>query len=141
MLAGCAALQGGFETPSVSLSSVTPLENTGLEQRFAVGLRITNPNSQALNLNGISLALELDGVKVLKGAANDIPSIAAYGNELVTVEVSIGLLEGLAFMRQFMQKNSGELAYRLSANLDTGLPFIGRVPVADSGTINLAGLR
>ena len=139
-LTGCASLQNAFQTPSVSLVSVTPLQASGFEQQFEVGLRVTNPNPKALKLVGINCALELEGVKVLKGVVSDVPGIAAYSDELVTMTVSIGLLEGLKFLQQFMSNNSNELGYKLMANLDTGLPFIGSLPVVESGVINLSDL-
>ena len=78
---------------------------------------------------------------MISGAANDIPQIAAYGEQLVTVSASIGLLEGLQFLNKIMAKSEPELGYTISARLDTGLPLIGIIPVADSGQLSLSDFQ
>jgi LEA14-like dessication related protein len=135
---GCANLQSDFETPSVQLVSLQALPANGLEQRFTMGLRVANPNGLALNLVGMSYSIELEGFKLVTGVSNDIPSIAAYGEGLVNVEASVSLIDGVRLINGLLSKPQSELNYKIGAKLDTGLPFIGKIPVTDTGVINLA---
>lgn len=138
LLSGCANFPTGIETPSVKLVSLSPLPANGLEQRFVLGLRVTNPNAKALNLVGLSYAVELEGFEIISGAMNDIPSIAAYGDSVVNLEASVSLLEGVRLLSSFLSKPKGEMNYRISAKLDTGLPILGKIPVTDSGIIDFS---
>ena len=141
LLAGCAVLQNGFEAPSISIVNIKPLSNNGLEQSFAVGLKVTNPNAIALKLAEISYVLELESIKVIKGAVKDIPSIGANRSEIVDVTVSIGLLEGLSILGQLVQNSARTVNYKLVANLDTGLPLVGILPGTDTGTVTIPNSR
>ena len=138
LLTSCANFPRSIETPSVKLVSLTPLPASGLEQRFAMGLRVSNPNANALNLVGLSYAVELEGFKVISGVANDIPSIAAYGDSVVNLEASVSLLEGMRLLSSLLSKPKGEVNYRINAKLDTGLPIIGKIPVTDSGIVDFS---
>lgn len=138
VLSGCQTLRPDFETPTVKLVSIEPLPVTGLEQRFAIGLRVANPNARALNLAGMTYAIELEGFKVVDGVANKLPSIPAYGESLVNIEASVSLLEGMRLLSSFLSKPKADVSYKIIAKLDTGLPFLGRIPVSDSGVINFS---
>lgn len=138
LVSGCAVLESSFQRPSVEVVSVVPTASNGLEQQFNIGLKVSNPNSLALNLLSMTYAIEIDGFKVIRGAASDIPSIAANGEEIVTISAAIGFFEGLKFLKSLASKTKPELQYKLSADLDTGLPFIGVLPVTDSGVVNVS---
>lgn len=138
VLSGCQTLQPNFETPTVKLVSIAPLPVTGLEQRFAIGLRVANPNARALNLAGMTYVIELEGFKVVDGVANKLPSIPAYGESLVDIEASVSLLEGMRLLSSFLSKPKADVSYKIVAKLDTGLPFVGKIPVSDSGVIDFS---
>lgn len=136
LLSACASLQSGFQTPSVKLVSLQALPASGLEQRFAIGLRVANPNGAALNLVGMTYAIELEGFKLISGVSNDIPSIAAYDETLVEIEASVNLLDGVRFLNDLLSNPKNALNYKVGASLDTGIPFIGKIPVSDTGVID-----
>ena len=138
LLSACAVLDPNFKTPTVTLASVQPLQTTGLEQRFNIGLRVNNPNQNALNLVGISYAIELEGFEVITGAANNVPVIPAYGDTLINIEAAVGFMQGVKFIGALLNKTSPELGYKIKANLDTGLPIIGILPITNSGVVNLS---
>ena len=138
LLTACAVLDPNFKTPTVALASVQPLQTTGLEQRFNIGLRVSNPNQQALNLVGVDYTIELDGFEVINGRANNIPSISAYGDTLINIEAAVGFMQGVKFIGSLLNKTSPELGYKINAKLDTGLPIIGVLPITNSGVVNLS---
>lgn len=139
LVQGCASLQQSFDTPGVELVSVKPLNSNNLEQRFEVALRIINPNPVTLNLAGISYDVELGGYKLVSGVAANIEPITAYADGLVTIEASLSLLQSMRFVASMLKQPKSTVAYKLSAKLDTGLPLIGKVAVADAGEIALSG--
>ena len=59
LVAACASL-GGVEPPEVSLVGLEPLPGGALEQRFAVELRVLNPNERELRVDGIDFTLEVN---------------------------------------------------------------------------------
>ena len=48
-----------YEEPTVTLSSFKAIPSEGMVPSFEIGLRIINPNSQALNLDGIVYTVSL----------------------------------------------------------------------------------
>jgi LEA14-like dessication related protein len=129
LLGGCAGLQPYAETPRVSLVSIQPLEMQMLEQRFALQLRIMNPNDVEIPVEGLSYALEINQREFAYGVSQQAVSIPPYGEALLQVEVVSNLLN---VMRQLQQMGDstgdGGLEYRLHgkiglAGLRRGLPF------------------
>ena len=54
ILAGCASMQPGYESPSVTVNHFRALPSEGVAPRFEIGLRILNPNRSSLKLHGIA---------------------------------------------------------------------------------------
>ena len=135
-LYACATLQQQLETPEVDIVSVVMGEQQGLTQMFDVTLAVSNPNGINLNLVGLNYTLALEGLDVIKGSANNIPTIPAYGEQNINIRLGIGLLEGLQFLNKLSQKNDANLNYALQLNLDTGLPIIGVIPISKKGVLD-----
>ena len=94
-LQGCAGLRPGFETPTVTISSFKTLPSEGMLPAFAIGLRVINPNPEALTLRGISYTVSLDGYDVIKGVGNDLPVIDGYGEGEFNLTASADLFAGV----------------------------------------------
>ena len=135
LLAGCTGMPGSLEKPDVNVTSIKIGANEGLEQRFIVGLRITNPNRVALPIHGMSYNLALDGINLAKGVTNKIDTIPAYGEAKIDVEVGISLLSGVRLIQRLMSQQGQELGYTLDAKLDVGSAFMPRMVVSESGTV------
>lgn len=118
---GCAGLQPGYETPSVTISSFKALPGEGVAPRFEIGLHIVNPNRTELALKGVAYTVSLEGHKVLTGVANDLPVIEAYGEGNVLLMGTVSLFDSIAFFTDLARKgNPEELSYSLDAKLDPG---------------------
>lgn len=141
LLSACTTFSPNFQKPQLKVVSITPTGNTGLSQDFDIGLSITNPNAKALNLVGMSYKLELDGFDVLSGVTNQVPSIAAYTEQRVNVKTSINLFQGAKLIKSLIDKAATGLTYKVTAKLDTGMPLIGKVPVVNTGTLDLSDLQ
>lgn len=136
LLAGCAGWQRDYQEPQVSLTRISPLAGAGLEQRFLIGLRILNPNRDAINVSGLSYAVSLQGQKVVSGVSADIPRIPGYGEAEVELEASANLLAGLRLLSGLMNRPAEAIEYELEARLDVGR-FALPVRIRDSGSIQL----
>ena len=59
-LSACASLSNR-DPLRVDLVGLEPLPGQGLEVRFAVKLRVQNPNDSAVSFNGMALDLDVNG--------------------------------------------------------------------------------
>ncbi len=136
MLSACASLKPGFETPSVQVSSFQPLPSEGLAPRFQIGLRVVNPNADALKLRGVSYQVSLDGYQIVEGAANDLPVVPGYGEAEFKVMAAVSLLDAMRFVNALMTKQGGQVKYRLQAKLDVGA-MLPSIRVEESGLLGI----
>lgn len=136
MLSGCASLVPEMDPPKISLVSFRTLPTEANAPRFEIKLRVVNPNKQQLDIAGISYSIALLDKELITGVANDIPTIAGYGEGVVTLEAELQLLELLRLMASVGTNRSQPLVYRFSAKLD----FNGFLPtqrLVESGQITL----
>ena len=140
LLAGCATLNPDFDPPKVSVDSVRSLASQDVGPRFEIKLRVSNPNTQTLNIAGISYTIELLGKELVSGVTNDVPVIEGYSEEVVTLEAGINMFQVLRLLADLGQvsANKDALEYRFAAKID----FNGLIPtqrVEESGTLSLNG--
>lgn len=120
-LSACAALSPYDEDPAVTVTSfgLAP-EGTSTGPVFRVGLRVINPNRVELPLVGMSYRVDLQGQRLLTGAANDLPVVPAYGSADFEVDLSPDLIGGLRLIGDLMARPSETFDYRFAARLDVG---------------------
>lgn len=136
-LAGCATLSPNFTEPEARLVSFAPVPGQGLEQRFKLGIRITNPNTQPLHLKGMSYALELNGHKVVSGVNGNAREVPAYGEEVINLEVGASLFGGARFILDMVQSNDGKVAYTLQTKLSVN-QFLPPITLEEKGELAFA---
>ena len=137
MLAGCAQLPGGVEPPQIKVTGLSLLPARGLQQPIAVQLRITNPNGRDLSPKGISYKIGLENIDLLTGVTSQVPTLKAYEETPVTVEVSAGLL---AMARLLEHISRGGVGDRVNYNFEAKLDFNRWLPamrVHEAGAIRL----
>lgn len=117
----CATPLVDFDEPTVELVGLRPLPAEGLEARFGLRLRVQNPNTKALPIEGLAYQVYLREKKVLSGVSSQPVTIPAYGEEIVELEAGVGMLGSLALLRDLMAEppDSG-LPYRLETKLSLG---------------------
>jgi len=121
VLVGCASLK--LEQPRVALESISPLSGTSLQPRVKVTLSITNPNSIALPLKGMSYTIALNGVELIQGASNDLPTIPGYGTESVVVVVGANLSAAPKLLLRFLVNPTQTFDYAFKAKIDLKGPY------------------
>jgi len=138
LLGACATLQPYAESPRVSLVSIKPLDIQALEQRFAIQLRILNPNRVELPVAGLSYALEINGRELAYGVSRQAVTIPPYGEALLEVDMVSNLLNVMRQLQQFEDASARGLQYRLHGTL--GLSSRGaRLPFDYTGELVYRG--
>jgi len=133
-LASCTTIKPSFETPTVQVISFRPLSSGGLVPRFEIGLRVVNPNADALKLRGMSYNVSLDNYRVVEGAANDLPIVPAYGEAIFNLTAAVSLVDAMRFVNGLMSSADGQIEYRLQAKLDVGA-LIPSIRIEESGLL------
>lgn len=142
LLQACSGMQTGYESPTVSVQSFRAIPSgtgAGLPM-FEIGLLVTNPNLEPLELAGVSYKISLDGKNIINGVGNDLPVIEGYGEGLFTVNAGIDVLAGIQLFRSLMNKTDDTFEYAFEAKLDPGA-YRRKIRVRDSGSISLAGSK
>ena len=142
LLQACAGMQSGYESPTVSVQSFRTVPSdagTGLPS-FEIGLHVTNPNLEPLELAGVSYKISLDGKDILNGVGNDLPVIEGYDEGTFTVTAAVNVLAGIQLFRSLMNKTDDTFEYAFVAKLDPGA-YRRKIRVRDSGSISLANSK
>ncbi|QTT89117.1 LEA type 2 family protein [Pseudomonas chlororaphis] len=120
----------------INVVGIEPLPSQDLEVRFAVKLRLQNPNETAINYNGVALDLEVNGQPLATGVSNQTGSIARFSEGVLVVPVSVS---AFAVLRQTLglsqTQNLDDLPYVLRGKLAGG-PF-GTMRFVDKGQLSL----
>lgn len=129
ILTGCALWQR--EPLRVSVAGIEPLPGQGLEARFAVQLRIQNPNDKPLSFDGVSLDLDLAGKPFASGVSDQRGSVPRFGEIVIAVPVTV---PALALVRQAIGLARGEplskIDYEVRGRLGgAGFETLGDIPL------------
>lgn len=127
-LGACAILPSAIERPHVSLNNLRLLDMTLLEQRYAVTLRVQNPNPVPLPISGMSFQLDINDAEFGRGVTNDAVTVPAYGEALVEIRLVSNLMRVFHHVRALESGKGQSLRYRLSGGLSltrrlSQLPF------------------
>jgi LEA14-like dessication related protein len=143
LLSGCAALSGS-DAPNVRVVGMEPLPSEGLEVRFALKLRVQNPNENALVYDGMSVNLDLDGRGLASGVSNASGEIPRFSDAVLTVPVSIS---AFSVVRQLLARTGdmqGEgsavnqpIAYSLKGKLGAADGSSSAIRFSDRGELNI----
>jgi LEA14-like dessication related protein len=137
-LDGCA----GFfnrDAMRVSVAGIEPLEGQGLEMRFAVKLRVQNPNDAPIDFDGVALDLDLNGRAFASGVSDQRGTVPRFGETIVSVPVTVS---AFSVARQAFGFANGDtvskVSYAVRGKLSGGA--FGGARFADSGYVDLPGL-
>ncbi|EXF93196.1 hypothetical protein HK44_005760 [Pseudomonas fluorescens HK44] len=123
---------------NINVVGIEPLQNQDLEVRFAVKLRLQNPNETPINYNGVALSLEVNGQPLATGVSDQTGSIPRYSEAIITVPVSISAFSVLRQTLGLSQTQSlNNLPFVLRGKLSGGVS--GTIRFVDKGTLNLPG--
>ena len=135
LLTACANLTPGFEEPLLEVTSIRLKNTGGLAPEFDIALRVSNPNRDALNIDGMTYTLYLAGNKVVSGVTNDLPSVPGYGASEVKLRATLSLFGSMSLLNDLMNQNQGSIDYELVTKLDVGR-FYPKITVKREGLFN-----
>jgi LEA14-like dessication related protein len=136
-LSGCATLHSSYETPKVDVIGITKRATDTSALQFTIQLRILNPNSDTLNLNGLYYELSLEGIEVVTGTASQIPPIEGYSDAVISVSSAAGLVNSARLIRQLIHAPQDRLSYKLRAKLGSTSKWMPPTTVEKRGQIAL----
>lgn len=137
MLAACTGVIPGYEQPQVTIMSFALAPgSTSIAPRFNIGVRVVNPNRIALPLRGMSYTVEIEGNRVLNGAAPDLPTVPAYDSADFVIEAAPDLLGGARLLSGLFSHQKNSLDYTFRARIDAG-GLMSFITVEESGSFAL----
>jgi LEA14-like dessication related protein len=131
---GCAVSRYGIRAPSLSLVDVRPMPGGALEQRLELDLVVQNPNDFDVEIDGMRLQLDLNGLRLGRAVSNQTLSLPRLDEARMTLQASVTLLD---VARQLLTLDSAQqsLDYRLSGDIYVAEPRSTRVAFDDSGEV------
>ena len=136
-LSACALLPNR-DPLNINVVGFEPLQSQDMEVRFAVKIRVQNPNETPIDYNGVALDLSVNGQPLASGVSDQSGSIARFSETVLTVPVSVS---AFSVLRQTLglsrTQTLNNLPYVLHGKLAGGL--FGTMRFTDSGKLSLPG--
>jgi LEA14-like dessication related protein len=141
-LSGCALLYRDLQPPTAELVAIQPegLQND-LSLALLTRLRITNPNSVALPIEGGRLEIDLNGEPVANSTLSEDFTVPANSSTDIDIRINVNLAAGLAIGLGILNSQQADVAWQLSGYVDVGMQYLGRVNIRESGVLQLAPKR
>ena len=119
----------------IELVGIEPLASESLEARFALKLRVQNPNDRRVDFNGVALELTGNNQPLLSGVSNKSGHVPRFGETVLSIPVSLSAYAALrqAWAASGYQNGQG-MPYELNGKLANGL--FGTWRFNDRGTLN-----
>ena len=123
---------------NINVVGIEPLPSQELEVRFAVKLRVQNPNETAIDYNGVALDLEVNGQSLASGVSDQSGSIPRFSEAVIVVPVSVSAFSVLRQTLGLGQTQTlNNLPYVLRGKLAGGV--FGTMRFLDRGKLRLPG--
>ncbi|MHC8386686.1 LEA/WHy family protein [Pseudomonas sp. MDT2-39-1] len=123
---------------NINVVGIEPLQSQDMEVRFAVKIRVQNPNETPIDYNGVALNLEVNGQPLASGVSDQSGSIARFSETVLTVPVSVSAFSVIRQTLGLSQTQTlNNLPYVLRGKLAGGL--FGTMRFVDTGKLSLPG--
>ena len=117
LLGGCTTIRQ-LNNLEINLVNITPAQTVGLSPRFNIQLLISNPNAQDLDIEGVSLRLDIADQKILSGVSNQIPRLVAYSETPIEIQTSVNLFYLYKLVTHLSQHAGEDIKYELKTKID-----------------------
>lgn len=123
---------------NINVVGIEPLPSQDLEVRFAVTLRVQNPNDSEIDYTGVALDLEVNGRPLASGVSNQTGRLERFSEATLVIPVSVSAFSVLRQTLGLSQNQSlDKLPYVLRGKLAGGL--FGTMRFVDRGNLSLPG--
>lgn len=135
---GCnTVLKGVLKEPEVSIEELKLVKAGLINQTFAIGLTITNPNPVPLPVKSLSYAIHLAGDEFARGDTLEPFNIPAGGSETVNITVKFNLLRSTSHLLNIVKSGVQDVNYQVAGSIGIDLPLMGAIPINKVGSIKL----
>ncbi len=134
IIGGCAAMPSSLEAPHVSLTDLRPLDASLFEQRFALKIRVQNPNPVALPVTGMSFRLDINDVELGRGVSDRMVTVPAYGEAVLELNLVSNFVRIINQIRALESGKGQNLRYRLAGGISVA-DRLGKLPFDYRGEI------
>ncbi len=135
LMSACAGLGGLSQKPEVSVAGLKLVQVGVFEQRFALKLRVQNPNDVELRINGLSVEVELNGQPFITGLSDKGVTVPRFGEAVLEVMAASTLGSALKQLRELQKGGRERIDYRIVGRLN--LSGIGTVPFERRGDLQM----
>jgi LEA14-like dessication related protein len=136
LLASGCAIVPKLEAPKLSVVSLKMQGGDIFSQRVLVRMRVFNPNSRELPIEGLSYTIEVNDAELGTGGSASPFTVPAMGEAEFDLQFTANLAGALA--KLLTRRNSSEtLDYRLRGNVNLSSGFLRRIPFDERGSVNL----
>jgi LEA14-like dessication related protein len=134
--AGCASVTT-LQAPEVQVTSLQMLDPVpgSLEQRFAIGLRLINPNNRAMAIDGLDFEFDLNDRRLARGVTNRAFELPRLGEAETLVVVTTSVFDVLRQAMDLAGRPDSAMNYRLRGRLHLGSGFVRSVPFDHRGIV------
>lgn len=135
LLTACSAIPVNLKTPEVSFVGLHAVEASVFEQKLQVRMKVHNPNSIELPVNGLDVDIEVADEPFAHGVSAREFVVPAQGEAefdmLVTANAATALLKLASGGK------AEDVRYKLKGKLSTKLGLLRTIPFEESGTLPL----
>lgn len=118
-LQACSWMRQEFKDPDIQVVGFKYLPgNNLLEQRFALNLKLTNPNDLELDVKGISFLFTIANIELIQGVSNEIPVIKPYSATEFTVQGSANVIQAARLLKKIHKNPQNRFDYILNTKID-----------------------
>jgi len=125
-LSACASWETR-EPLNVTIADITPLDVNLLEQRYAVRVRLLNPNDTEIAFDGVVFSLEINGKPFAKGVSDRGGTVPRFGEAVIDMQVVSGLQNILQQIAEIQRGDRAGFTYQVKGRLHTSggltIPF------------------
>lgn len=140
-LAGCATVPD-IVPPRLTVVNIGMLSADIFSQQFRVRLHVENPNSLEIPVTGIDYELFLEGDSFAEGVTKQAFVVPAMGETEFEMNVRTNFVSSIGRLLSRMNGRDGnKVNYTISGKVTIDLPFVGDIPFADTGTVDLTTMR
>jgi LEA14-like dessication related protein len=138
---GCTSL-GSIEPLDVTLANLDITEVTVFETTLVAKIRITNPNPEALTIEGASFKLYLEDKKVATGTSKESFTVDRLDSNVIDVIFHMNNASALLRLKDILEDEDKEVSYGVRGGLYTQGAFgTKKLKVNKIGTIDLTDAR
>jgi LEA14-like dessication related protein len=128
ILGGCAMFHSPLESPHVTLADLRIVDMTLFEQRYALKIRVQNPNPIALPISGMNFQLDINDTELGRGVSDQSVTIPAHGEAVMEINLVSNLARVFDQIRGLEGGGTQGLRYRLTGDISIAnrlatLPF------------------